>query len=101
MIIRDHAVAFGKSNGLVGIVTEPAYGPAETEHYGAPTRPPAVVLLNTGVTHRVGANRMSTTWSRRLAAAGHFVLRFDQSGIGDSERRQDNLTPLDAALADL
>jgi pimeloyl-ACP methyl ester carboxylesterase len=44
---------------------------------------------------------MYVTLSRRLASAGYPVLRFDLSGIGDSDPRDDNLSPLDAAMADI
>jgi pimeloyl-ACP methyl ester carboxylesterase len=93
--ISDRAVQFGRSNGLVGIVTEPVEsGPGD-----GGDRPPAFIIMNTGVTHRVGSNRMSTLWSRRLAALGHCVLRFDLPGLGDSERSADNLGVYEMALA--
>ena len=44
---------------------------------------------------------MSVDMSRALARAGHTVVRFDLSGIGDSDPRPDSLSPLDAALADI
>jgi pimeloyl-ACP methyl ester carboxylesterase len=91
--VRDQAVTFGPRNGLVGIVTQPAdYAPGDR---------PVFVILNTGLIHRTGHHRMFVTLSRRLAAAGHQVLRFDLSGIGDSESRGDGLSPLDGTLADI
>ncbi len=66
-----------------------------------PTDRPAAVILNAGIVHRVGPNRMFVTLARRLAAAGTFVLRFDLSGIGDSETRNDGLAPFDSSLADI
>jgi pimeloyl-ACP methyl ester carboxylesterase len=62
---------------------------------------PAVVILNTGIVHRVGHHRMYVSLSRMLAGAGHVVLRFDLSGIGDSEQRNDKLSPIDSSLADI
>jgi pimeloyl-ACP methyl ester carboxylesterase len=46
--------------------------------------PPALLLLNTSVIHRVGANRMYVPMARRWAAAGFLVFRIDLSGLGDS-----------------
>lgn len=52
---------------------------------------PAVILLNSGLLHRVGPNRFYVKMARRLAAMGVVALRFDLSGIGDSTVRMDNL----------
>ena len=90
---RERAIVFGPDAGLLGIVTDPA-DRLDLDQ-------PAVVFINTGIIHRVGDNRLSTIWARRLAAAGKTVLRFDLSGIGDSERRQDDLSLVDATLADI
>jgi pimeloyl-ACP methyl ester carboxylesterase len=98
--VNESAVVFGQFNGLVGIVSEPADG-ADGGRASGETIPLAVVILNTGIIHRVGAGRLSTIWARHLAAAGHCVMRFDLSGVGDSERRNDNLPPTDGALADI
>ncbi len=89
----DQAVAIGPRATLVGVVTRPIAAD-ENER-------PAFVILNTGIIHRVGHHRMYVTLSRMLAKAGHTVLRFDLSGLGDSETRSDGLPPLEAALADI
>ena len=78
---------------MVGIVTQPA-------GYTASSRP-VFVILNSGIIHRVGHHRMYVTLARVLAGAGHQVLRFDLSGIGDSESRLGGLSPLDGTLADI
>jgi pimeloyl-ACP methyl ester carboxylesterase len=91
--VREQAQLLGPRRSLVGVSTEPAQG-------AAPGRP-MVVLLNSGIVHRVGANRMSVPLARALAETGHAVLRFDLSGIGDSPPRGDALTPLEGSLADL
>jgi len=83
--IVEQALLFGRSKSLVGIVTMPT---AEQS-----ARLPAVVILNSGIVHRVGHHRMYVTMARQLAAAGHRVLRFDFSGIGDSRSRGGNLSP--------
>ncbi len=85
--MREEAVVFGSPNSLVGILTQPS-GPTA----GQALRP-AVILLNAGVTHHVGPNRLYVQMARELAAGGFLVLRFDFSGIGDSEVRADNLPP--------
>ncbi|MCH8150365.1 MAG: alpha/beta fold hydrolase, partial [Planctomycetes bacterium] len=79
--MSDHVALFGDRNALVGIRSDPV-------DVSGPDRP-AVVLLNAGLVHRVGPNRVHVKLSRRLAAAGHVVLRFDLSGLGDSPTRTD------------
>jgi hypothetical protein len=82
--MRERAIRFGRTAALVGVVTEPA---AAT----APDRP-AVLLLNSGILHHVGASRLHVQLARRLAEDGFISLRFDHSGIGDSEPRRDALS---------
>src|SRR5689334_20064244 len=69
----ENAIVFGGDVRLVGIVTTPAETRADRT---------GVILLNAGVVHRVGPNRLYVTLARRLAQAGLTVLRFDHSGIG-------------------
>ncbi len=89
----EQALLLGKQRSLVAVIAGPRVPPA------IPL--PAVVILNTGIVHRVGHNRMYVTLSRLLAARGRIVVRFDQSGIGDSAPRSDQLPPLAAGLADI
>jgi pimeloyl-ACP methyl ester carboxylesterase len=98
--IIENVAKFGRFGGLVGVVCERAYGSDRGEERDARALP-AVIILNTGIIHRVGIGRLSTIWARRMAGAGHCVLRFDISGVGDSERREDNLSPVEGALADV
>lgn len=79
---------------LVGVLTEPDAAASGAQR-------PMVVILNSGIIHRVGPNRLGVLIARALAAGGQAVLRFDLSGIGDSEARADGLAPLDASLADI
>src|SRR5690606_1367498 len=67
----------------------------------APKDPPFVLILNAGIIHRAGPNRLHVTLARALSAAGFPVLRVDLSGLGDSPPREDGAAPLDAALADI
>jgi pimeloyl-ACP methyl ester carboxylesterase len=90
--ITEQAVLLGPRKSLVGIIaTSPSLKPEA----------PMVVFLNSGIVHRVGANRVYVPLSRALATAGFPVLRFDLSGIGDSEKRPDALSPLDGSMADI
>ena len=89
----EQALLLGNRETLVGIIARPSSPPA--------SEMPAVVILNTGIVHRVGHHRMCVSLSRKLAAAGHLVLRFDLSGIGDSEQRNDKLSTIDSSLADI
>ncbi|MEO6863931.1 MAG: alpha/beta fold hydrolase [Gemmatimonadaceae bacterium] len=72
--IRESAVSFADGR-LSGILVEPATASGN----------PAVVLLNTGADHHVGPHRMYVPLARRWAELGFPVLRFDLTGIGDSE----------------
>ena len=89
--MKERPVSFGPTKSLSGILTEPADGGA---------RRPAVLLLNAGLLHRIGPNRLYVTLARRLAAAGLPVLRFDYSGLGESEPRHDELTLEQSMLAE-
>jgi pimeloyl-ACP methyl ester carboxylesterase len=91
---REQAVLLGPRQSLLAIVTRPAaVAPASDE--------PAIVILNTGIVHRVGHNRMYVTLARELARHGRTVVRFDFSGIGDSEAREDGVPPLQACLEEI
>ena len=74
---------FRTETGLVGIITlpEPSINPDL----------PAVVILNAGNIHRVGAGRTAVTLAREVAGRGHLCLRFDHAGVGDSAPRGDGV----------
>jgi pimeloyl-ACP methyl ester carboxylesterase len=90
--------AHGFGAGLVGIVHRPAV--AGGHRIG-------VILLNAGLVRRIGPFRGSVALARALAAAGFPVLRYDQSGLGDSavststsgDRRRDEMTSAMNVLA--
>jgi pimeloyl-ACP methyl ester carboxylesterase len=82
--MNEETVLFGGRKSLVGIVTTPPDG-------GMNNSFPGIVLLNAGMVHRVGLNRLHVNIARCLAAAGFVVLRFDFSGIGDSGPPEDDL----------
>jgi hypothetical protein len=89
--VKERHVWFGARKSLSGVLTEPVSHAAGR---------PAVLLLNAGLLHRVGPNRLYVALARRLAAAGMPVLRFDYSGLGESEPRRDELTLEQSALAE-
>ena len=90
----EQAVLLGPANSLVGVITHPA---------ATACRPgtPLFVILNAGIIHRIGPNRMSVALARALARDGFRTLRFDLSGLGDSEPRKDDLPLLEATMADI
>lgn len=75
--MKEEAVLFGKNNQLVGIATS-SKDLALKKDIG-------VIILNSGILHRVGQNLISVKIARKLAPLGSVCLRFDLSGIGDSE----------------
>lgn len=89
--MNEQVIRFGQDNGLLGIVTTPA-----TPRPGTP----AVVLLNAGLLHRVGPNRMYVDIARGLADQGFTSLRFDMSGVGDSDLRESDLLYIERAVGD-
>lgn len=91
--MREHAAAFGDAGGLVGVMTEAATSAASADR-------PTAVILNSGVIHRVGSNRLGVRLARMLAANGVPTLRFDLSGIGDSASGADRSSLVDRWVAD-
>ncbi len=91
MTFRERVLRLGPDGRLVGIVTEPASRTRDL---------PVFLMLNAGVVHRVGPNRIYVSMARRLAATGFATCRFDVSGLGDSLTRRDGLPYEDARLAD-
>jgi len=89
----EQAVLLGERRGIVGILTQ-AISPPRHDF-------PAVIILNTGLTHRVGRHRMFVPMARSLAKLGFPVLRFDFSGVGDSDVRKDALSPMASSMADI
>ncbi len=80
--VGERAFTFGSGATMLGITSEPA-SPAPP---GQPR--PAVIVINAGIVHRIGPARNAVDAARRLADEGFLVLRFDLSGLGDSESRR-------------
>lgn len=92
-MLLEKAVTIGES-ALAGIVTEPPLGKANGHL-------PAVLLLNAGILHRVGACRLSVKLARQLADRGYRCVRFDHSGIGDSGARRGSMSFEEAAVLEV
>jgi alpha/beta superfamily hydrolase len=60
-----------------------------------------VLLLNAGLIHRIGPNRIYVKMARLLASMGFVVLRFDFSGIGDSGPRKDKLPAAESMIDEM
>ncbi len=89
---RERIVRFGVRDGLAGILSVPRQPRAAAPH---------VVLVNAGIVHRVGPNRLYVDTARRLSALGFTVLRFDLSGLGDSESATSGTSVSGSAIEDL
>ncbi len=91
VIRTERPVFFGADALLFGIITQP---PANE------IRRRAVILLNAGADHHIGASRLYVSMARRWAQHGYVVLRMDLGGVGDSGTRPgrvaDNVFPQEA-----
>jgi len=91
----ERVLNFGPAKSVVGILCEPPAGKAIE---GAP----AIITWNVGINHRVGPYRIYVDLARRLAERGFTSLRFDVSGLGDSQvDRADTRTDASRALGDV
>jgi alpha/beta superfamily hydrolase len=63
------------SDGLFGVLHRPS----------GTTKFPGWVICNPFGMERTNAHRLNFEWARCLAGAGHWVLRFDYRGTGDSK----------------
>ena len=90
--LRERAVRFGPRQNLAGILATPR---------DARLSGPCVIVINAGIVHHVGPNRLYVDIARSLAAQGYTVLRFDLSGLGDSEASNGGSSLSKAALADI
>jgi pimeloyl-ACP methyl ester carboxylesterase len=77
--LTEQALRFGDDNALSGVLTEAS----------APSAGVGVAILTAGVTHRVGPHRLHVSLARALSRRGFPTLRFDLSGVGESETASD------------
>lgn len=93
--MRERVISIGQANPLIGIISQP-----EAAEVTNPSI--AVILLNSGVIHRVGSCRLSVTLARAITEqAGVLTLRFDFSGIGDSGARRNALIAYESAVEEV
>lgn len=89
--MTEQPVCFGAGGRLVGTLARPAG--AETEV--------GILLTNAGVIHRVGPHRINVKIARQAAAIGCASLRFDLSGLGDSQLARESVTWEEQAVRDM
>jgi hypothetical protein len=89
--MKERALRIGKPTPLIGIASEP-------DNFNPDL--PAVLILNSGVMHHVGTCRLSVKIARAIADKGLLVVRFDFSGIGDSEPRRGALSFEESSIAE-
>jgi exosortase A-associated hydrolase 1 len=65
---------------------------------GAPRRVGVVIIVGGGPQYRGGGHRQLVLWSRRMAAEGFAVLRFDYRGMGDSHGTFRGFEDIDADI---
>jgi pimeloyl-ACP methyl ester carboxylesterase len=90
--MREIALKIGRPTPLTAIATEPA---------DFDSQKPAVIILNSGVMHHIGTCRISVRIARELAKSGFLALRFDFSGIGDSEPRRGTAPFVESSSAEI
>lgn len=90
----EKTAIFGKQRNLIGVITQPPQSAAGKAQIAA-------IVLNAGLVHRVGPNRLGVELSRELAKGGVLALRFDLSGIGDSTSLAGEITQNDRAISEI
>ncbi len=91
-MIRERVVRFGPDKRLAGILTLSREARGDLPH---------IVIVNAGIIHRVGPNRLYVDLARTAAALGYPVLRFDLAGLGDSDALTGVASLNDAAMTDV
>lgn len=94
--MREKAVIMGSTRSLVGVLTSPGTVAKEQDRSDRPV----VIILNAGIIHRVGPNRIHVRLARALADKGFTTLRFDLSGIGDSDPQTERCSLVAGVIRD-
>ena len=92
----EKAVVIGKNPQLMGVLTK-QYKYVE----GSEKQLPTIILLNSGLLGHIGPFRLYVRMARKFADMGFNTLRFDLSGIGDSERHLDVRTREEQHMGDI
>jgi len=77
--MKERAIRVGRPSPLIGVVCEPKVIDVQR---------PAVLIFNSGVMHHIGSCRLSVKLARSFSDMGILSIRFDFSGIGDSNARR-------------
>lgn len=86
----EQAFRFGRARHLIGIAGLPETTPDAI----------GVIVLNSGLVHRVGPFRLAVDMTRRLNTLGYPTLRFDFSTVGDSGASGESQSRLQQICAD-
>lgn len=92
--MADEAILLGPDRSNVGVLT-PVSGNDDRQSSLA------AICLTAGMLHHVGPHRLHVLLARSLAKAGVASLRVDQSGIGDSATRADNLPAQEVPIQEI
>ncbi|HEY2622877.1 MAG TPA: alpha/beta hydrolase [Dyella sp.] len=88
--MTEQAFRFGRARHLIGIAGLPETAPDAI----------GVIVLNSGLVHRVGPFRLAVDMTRRLNTLGYPTLRFDFSTVGDSGASGESQSRLQQICAD-
>ncbi len=89
--MREVIHSFGAKCNLHGIATIPKSRNFET----------GILLLNSGVLHKVGPFDLNKEFARYLSTLGYTTFRFDFSGMGDSVKIKSGLSHHESVIKDM
>jgi len=89
----EQAFRLGREQHLIGVAGLPDT-PQDESRVG-------VIVLNSGLVHRIGPFRLHVDLTRRLNASGYPTLRVDLSTLGDSSGTQESLPRRQQVSADV
>jgi pimeloyl-ACP methyl ester carboxylesterase len=90
--VKEQALLMGRTAPVVAVVTEPEVLDRSR---------PAFLILNSGLVHHIGPERVYVRAARAVARHGCLAVRMDHRGIGDSDPRRDNLPFVAGALSEI
>ncbi len=92
--MKEEVFRFGEHHILAGTFSHPQR--SSRDH----TRP-CMIFLNSGLVYQAGPARLYVELARALAQKGYASLRFDLSGIGDSDKHRDTRPYQEQISADI